>query len=100
MSRTFDEVWEELKAEDPEFYGQAEKLAEIEIAKIRTLVTIRKLIKQSGKSQKQIAEEIGVTPQRLNDWIADRRPLRACMIPVLCKAIGCSPNDVFKDGEL
>jgi len=61
--------------------------------------TIKKLIKKSGKSQKQIAQEMGVPPQRLNDWIANRRPLRACMIPALCKAIGCTPNDIFEDGE-
>ena len=54
------------------------------------------LIKRSGRSQRSIAKEIGTSPSNLGDVLHGRRPFRMKWVLPFCKAVGCSPNELFE----
>ena len=54
------------------------------------------LIKESGKSQRSIAAEIGASPSHLGDVLHGRRPFQMKWVVPFCRAVGCSPNDLFE----
>ena len=58
-----------------------------------------KLIKKCGRSQRSIAAEIGASPSHLGDVLHGRRPFQIKWVLPFCKAVGCSPNDLFEYQE-
>ena len=54
------------------------------------------LIKKSGRTQASIAKDIGASPSHLGDVLHGRRPFQMKWVLPFCKAVGCSPNDLFE----
>ena len=53
--------------------------------------------KITGKSQKQIAEEVGVTQQAFCKWENGEALPQADKLPLLAKALGCTIDDLFTE---
>ena len=53
------------------------------------------LCSRSTKKQSDIAAAAGISPQRLNDMIKGRKPLSLKLVVPVCRAVGCTPNELF-----
>ncbi|MBQ9057762.1 MAG: helix-turn-helix transcriptional regulator [Atopobiaceae bacterium] len=56
---------------------------------------LRELRKQTGKTQAQIAAELGVNKATYSTWELGRTELKADNIVKLAKYFGCSPNEIL-----
>ncbi|MEC1778389.1 helix-turn-helix transcriptional regulator [Schinkia azotoformans] len=57
---------------------------------------IKWLIVKSGKSQKEIAAQLGVSAQQLNNWINSRQFPRIDKALELAKILGVTLNDLYE----
>ncbi len=57
--------------------------------------SIYQLMKLKGITQKELAARAGVPPQRMNDFLKGRRPMRAALLPRICDALNCEPNELL-----
>lgn len=57
---------------------------------------VRWLIQQSGMKQRAVAEKAGLTEQQMCDILNRRRKLDANELFAICKAVGVTPDAVFK----
>lgn len=48
-------------------------------------------LEEKGMSQKQLAEEIGVSPSRINDYVTGRAEPTLRVARLLCTALGIAP---------
>ncbi len=60
---------------------------------------LRILIRESGRSQNQIALESGMTSQRLSDVMNGRGTIKACEILTIGRALGVPYAELFKTGK-
>jgi transcriptional regulator with XRE-family HTH domain len=60
---------------------------------------IKQLIVAKRLSQKEVAKAIGVTDQRLSNWINDVSYPRFKEAHKLAKYLGCSMDDLYEEGE-
>lgn len=56
---------------------------------------INVIIAKKGFLQKTIAIKAGFTEQQFSDMLNGRKVIRAEYIPVIAKALGVTPNDLF-----
>lgn len=57
---------------------------------------IRKIADEKGIKHCKIAEACGMTNQEFSRMLAGLKVIRACYIPVIATAIGCSCDDLFR----
>lgn len=53
------------------------------------------LIKASGITQREIAEQMGTSPTQLGNVLHGRRPFPIKWIEPLCRILNCEPNELF-----
>lgn len=58
---------------------------------------LRFYVNQSGKMQRTIAEDVGVTPTALSDWLAGKRYPRIDGIEKLAAYFGVRKSDLIED---
>lgn len=56
---------------------------------------LKNLIKKSGLKNKAIAEAIGLSDKQFSDLLNGRRVIREKDIPLICRALGTEPNELF-----
>ncbi|MCL2846472.1 MAG: helix-turn-helix domain-containing protein [Firmicutes bacterium] len=56
---------------------------------------IKRHIKYSGKTNRKIAEEVGVTPTVIGDYAAGRGLPSLEVLKKLCKSLDCSYEDIL-----
>ncbi len=56
---------------------------------------IYRIMNREKITQAALASRIGITPQRLNDFLKGRRPLRASLLGPICEALTCEPNELL-----
>lgn len=56
---------------------------------------IDKIVDANGLRKNFVAEKVGWTPAMLSDSLNGRRLIRAFEIPLLAKAMGVDPGDLF-----
>ena len=56
---------------------------------------LRRLRKLVGKTQAEIAAELGISKATYSSWETGRNELRGSFVVPLCKSLSCSPNDLF-----
>lgn len=61
------------------------------IGKPTTAQIIQLSLEEKGMSQKQLAQEIGVSPSRINDYVAGRAEPTLKVARLLCSALGITP---------
>ena len=47
-----------------------------------------------GITQRQAAEELGVTPQAVSDWVQERRLPSAAQVPAIAAWVDCTTDDI------
>lgn len=52
-------------------------------------------IEERGMSQKQLAEQIGVSPSRISDYISGRAEPTLCIARALCLTLGIAPAAIL-----
>lgn len=57
------------------------------------------IISEKGLKKCVVARQAGLTPKKFSDILHGRRSLKAEMIMPLCRAIGCTPNELFDEKE-
>lgn len=57
---------------------------------------IKRIIKSQGTKNKFIAEKAGYTEQQFSDMLHGRKLITDVDIPKLAKALGVTPNELFK----
>lgn len=57
--------------------------------------TLKEMSEQCGKKQHAIAADAGISPQRLNDILHGRKPLSLNLVVPICRAVGCTPDELF-----
>jgi transcriptional regulator with XRE-family HTH domain len=57
---------------------------------------IKRIIKGLGTKNKFIAEKAGYTEQQFSDMLHGRKLITDVDIPKLAKALGVTPNELFK----
>ena len=57
------------------------------------------VVKRSGRTQTNVAEQAGLTSQQFTDIIKKRRRLDANEMFRLCEVLNLTPNDLFGIGE-
>lgn len=60
---------------------------------------IKDLIMESGMKQKVVAERAGFTEQMMTDMLNGRKVIKAEFIPAFCRALGVTPNRLFRWDE-
>ena len=60
---------------------------------------IREMIRESGSTQKQIAERCGFSTLQLNDMLHGRKILRAEYLPTIAAALGVTAGALFGETE-
>lgn len=70
-------------------------MAEAKNAKI--VKTLKRLIKDSGKSHNQIAVLAGMTPQRFSNLMNNRGIIHPDELESLARALNTSIDDLFKE---
>lgn len=60
---------------------------------------IRSVIRQKGLIQRVVAERAGFSEQQFCGMLAGRKIMRAEFMPAIAKALGMTPNDLFKDAQ-
>ncbi|MFM6879481.1 MAG: helix-turn-helix transcriptional regulator, partial [Dolichospermum sp.] len=65
-------------------------------------VMIRNLRTKAKKTQKQVADGLGLTVQTVSNWESGRKHLRLdpSQMLLLCKILGCSLEQLAIDSEL
>jgi transcriptional regulator with XRE-family HTH domain len=58
---------------------------------------LRDLVKASGKSLELIGIETGRTRPAVEAWIRGRSNPPATVVPALCRALGCRPDDLLEE---
>lgn len=58
---------------------------------------IRMLREKKGISQAQLAAVLGVDRSAVAKWESSDAAPRADKVPAICKALDCTPNDLFRD---
>ena len=53
------------------------------------------LIKESGITQRKIAEELGTSPAQFWSALHGRRPFPIKWVEPLCRILHCDPNELF-----
>lgn len=56
---------------------------------------LKELIKKSGLKNKAVAEAIGLSDKQFSDLLNGRRVIREKDIPLICRALGTDPNELF-----
>jgi len=54
-----------------------------------------RIIDEKGLKKAGVAKRAGFTQQQLSDMLAGRKTIKAEMIPAICGALGCEPNDLY-----
>ena len=57
-------------------------------------VTVRSLIENRGKTQRQVAQSLGVTELSVNNWATCRKVPRADHFLKLCRELNVSPKQL------
>jgi len=60
----------------------------------RAMENLTLLISKSGKTQKEIAEEVGVMPSAVSHWVKGKRPIPENRLERLAKALECAVEDI------
>lgn len=63
------------------------------------VMRIRELRENCGKSQIQLATEMGVSQGVISEWENEVYLPKARQLPLLCRCLGCSYNDLFLEQE-
>ena len=58
---------------------------------------IYEIMRQKRMCQASVARAIGISPKTFNAMLNGRQLIRIEVIPKLCEALGCKPNDLFTD---
>lgn len=58
-----------------------------------------KTMRKKKMKQSAVAIEAGLTPQQFNDLLHGRKLLREEFILPICRALECTPNDLFIEEE-
>ena len=61
------------------------------MGKPTTAQIIQLSLEEKGMSQKQLAQEIGVSPSRINDYVTGRAEPTLKVARLLCSALGIAP---------
>lgn len=56
---------------------------------------IKAILEEKGMEQKDLAQAIGVSPSSVSRWISGEKMPRASSIDAICKALGCTRNDII-----
>lgn len=56
---------------------------------------LKELIEKSGLKNKVIAQSIGFSDKQFSDLLNGRRVIKEKDIPMICKALGTDPNELF-----
>lgn len=59
-------------------------------------MNIRDLRKAAGKTQTQVAEEVGVAQATVAEWERGDYFPRASLLPALATALNCTVNDLYR----
>ena len=59
---------------------------------------IKEVIARKGLLKKWIAEQMGVHPARISEFISETRKPNKERIRKLCKLLGCKVKDLFPNG--
>ena len=62
----------------------------------RMTENIKALIVESGMKQKVVAERAGFTEHMMTDMLNGRKVIKAEFVPSLCRALGVTPNRLFR----
>ena len=60
---------------------------------------IEELRKDSGMTQEQLAERMGVIRTAVTNWETESALPRTRQLPLLASVLGCSINDLFVSGK-
>lgn len=60
---------------------------------------LRFYLEKSGKTQKDVAEAIGISPSTFNDWITAKKYPRIDKIEMLANYFGILKSDLIEDKE-
>lgn len=60
---------------------------------------LQKYIEKKGKTQKEVAEAIGVSAPTLNEWTKGKKLPRMGKIEKLANYFGCEKSDLIEDKE-
>lgn len=63
------------------------------------MIYIRKKREKLGKSQTQLAAEVGVIPSAVNQWESGNKTPTTDKLPLLAAALGCTINDLFTEDK-
>lgn len=67
-----------------------------EYAKIISKNLVR-LIYESGKTQKEIAQDLGVSTSALSSWVNGERIPKMSKIDMMCNYFGCKRTDIMEE---
>ena len=59
---------------------------------------IKEVIARTGLRKNWLAEQIGVHPARISEYISETRKPNKARIRMLCKLLGCKLKDLFPNG--
>lgn len=62
----------------------------------KIIANLEKIIREKGYLKSAVAEKAGLTLKDLSDILHDRKIFRAEYVNPICKALGISPNELFK----
>lgn len=57
--------------------------------------SIRSILKEKGLKQKAIAKKINMSERQFSDLLNGRKRIDCDDIPLLCSALGVTPNQLF-----
>lgn len=57
---------------------------------------IKAIIQEKGFKQYAAAKKAGIDAKQFNAMLNNRKIIKAEDLAVICKAIGCSPNDILE----
>ncbi len=58
---------------------------------------LRNYIESRGKTQKELAEIVGVSAPTMNDWLKGKKMPRMGKIEILANYFGCEKSDLIED---
>ena len=59
---------------------------------------IKEVIARTGLRKNWIAEQMGVHPARISEWISETRKPNKARIRTLCKLLSCKVKDIYPEG--
>lgn len=62
----------------------------------KIIMNLRAAIETSGMKQKVVAERANMSPRQLNDILGFRKRLNPADIPVFCRVLNITPDNLFE----